>query len=112
MTTYYLKAKEWFDKQPQADKDKLPALFAGVGLGLVLAQSLVFLGRPVAGYVFIAIGLLIAVLIKKKVTLGPKWMYIPLLVIVGTVLVRTIFYDVSIGTFEIGFISLMPFIPS
>ena len=107
MTIYYLRIKEWFDRQPQAEKDKLPTLLAGVGLGLVLAQSTVFLGRPVAGYIFIAFSLIVALLLGKKITLGPKYIYIPLLIIVGTVVIRTILYDVSIGTFEVGFISLM-----
>ena len=107
MTTYYLKAKEWFDKQPQAEKDKLPALLAGVGLALILSQSIGVTGRPVAGYVLIALSLVVALLLGKKITLGPKYMWIPLVVIMGVVLLRGILYDVSVGTFEIGFISLM-----
>ena len=89
MTTYYLKAKEWFDKQPQAEKDKLPALLAGVGLALIFSQSIGVTGRPVTGYVLIALSLLIALLLGKKITLGPKYMWIPLVVIVGVVPTET-----------------------
>jgi len=112
LTTYYLKIKEWFDRQPQADKDKLPALFAITGVGLIAAQSLVFMDRLIAAYIFIALSLIVARLLGKKITLGPKWMYIPLLTIVGIVFLRAAIYSTSIhsvttGTFEIGFISLM-----
>ena len=84
----------------------LPAIVAGIGLAFVAMQSLVF-SMQIAGYVLIASAVFIALLQGQKVSLGPKWAYIPILLIVGSVVARAVVYQPDTAIYELGFMGLM-----
>jgi len=90
------------------DTDKLPALLAGLGLFLVLLQVIIPLDTYI-GYIFLLMvfSILIALITKKKFTLGPLWMIIPIGIIVGIIALRVLVFPEGQANYSLGFVSLL-----
>lgn len=84
----------------------VPALLAGLGLGLILIQ-VIGLYDIMIGYVLIVASVVVALAMGKRVTLGPKWAWMPLGIIVGVVVVRAIVYSGEQAVYEMGFMGLL-----
>ena len=79
-----------------------PTIFIGLALGLLPLYG-AFSGWPIVTSVFalalIAVGCLTSLIyFRKKLNLGPKWIYIPLLIILGSGLLRTIIGGEGLNT--------------
>lgn len=88
------------------DADKLPALLAGVGLALVLVQVIGYIDALI-GYLFILASVVVGIATGKKFTLGPRWVVIPLGIIIGVIVARVAVYPGEQAVYELGFMGLM-----
>lgn len=90
------------------DLDKIPALLAGLGLFLVLLQVILPLETYI-GYIFLFMifSILITLATKKKFTIGPLWMIIPMGIIVGIIILRILIFPEGQANYSLGFVSLL-----
>ena len=88
--------------------DKLPAILASLGLFLVLLQVIIPLETYI-GYIFLCMtfSILVALAIKKKFTLGPLWLVIPLGIIIGIIVIRVLVFPEGQANYNLGFASLL-----
>lgn len=88
--------------------DKLPAVLAGLSLLLVLLQVIIPLETYI-GYIFLCMifSILVALALKKKFTLGPLWLVIPMGIIIGVIILRVLIFPEGQANYNIGFVSLL-----